>query len=901
MIRKGSVVLLVILFIGLSILVFSIARGGMNIFTDLYKAIPTDAIFISETSDLPELLNELIEGNGLFSEFASFKELEKTCNSISLLRDYLNKEEIRSVFDGNKTVISFHETASGLIRPLMVLSRPSSVGNNHIRDILRTVSGGKAIEARSGRSLKIAIPFNISGMADTMQVEFSSGLIMCSTSSVLLKDAMEQKNRDTDIREVSGFTKILAASGTNEDKIFVVFRNLTALLYRITGGKVPDLVNAAADLAGSAEGDIYIDENGFTFSGYTESSDSSDLLYKYKSLAPGQLVTYKVLPSSTLMFETRLLPPVSINLLKAGGDSDFSSLSLAEKIRPFLGEEITTALIDNKENGPEQNFLVIYKLANRNMAEQAVLEELEKWNLREGNEPQGFIRLFQPDDITRIPVYSTPFKDLSSVFINKTVAREGDSLMAFYDDFLITGSSFSSISRFLYDNLLNNTFANSLEYRDFEDRMPSRAGYFFYCVPSAILNYLSGFLRDDILRFLNQNISSVKKIQALGYQFASSNNMLYNTLTIKYKEKIREETGTEWATLLDTAASIKPFFFTNHNTGAREIFIQDFKNKVYLVNAAGRVLWKIQLNERIRSEIYMIDYYRNGKYQILFSGKNYLHLLDRNGNYVERYPVRLRSPASGPMALFDYDNNGDYRIVVPGEDKLIYVYDKTGSVVRGWNQFKTSGPVKTGVMFFRVSGKDYLVVSDDKSVYFLDRTGNIRLKLKEPVSRAVHSEMRLNQGTDPYLVFSDPDGIIQNVSFDGNVSKTKVRRFSVDHSFDFFDVDGDSFGEYIFIDSGKLYLYDHDKSETFIRDFGTVELGGPIIFTFSVSDKKIGVFNNKEKLIYLIDRRGNSVNGFPLRGASMFSIGRLSDKSGYQLIVGSSDNFLYNYRLNMDN
>jgi hypothetical protein len=54
----------------------------------------------------------------------------------------------------------------------------------------------------------------------------------------------------------------------------------------------------------------------------------------------------------------------------------------------------------------------------------------------------------------------------------------------------------------------------------------------------------------------------------------------------------------------------------------------------------------VPLNEKITGNIYMIDYFRNGKYQLLFSGKNYLHLLDRNGNYVERYPVKMRSAAS---------------------------------------------------------------------------------------------------------------------------------------------------------------------------------------------------------------------------------------------------------------
>ncbi len=404
-------------------------------------------------------------------------------------------------------------------------------------------------------------------------------------------------------------------------------------------------------------------------------------------------------------------------------------------------------------------------------------------------------------------------------------------------------------------------------------------------------------MKNDIIEGLKANKNSISKIQAAGYQFASSNGMIYNSLSIRFKEEAREESTTEWETLLDTLACIKPFFFTNHNTGAKEIFIQDMKNNTYLINAAGRVLWKVPLKERITGTIYMIDYFRNGKYQLLFSGKNYIHLLDRNGNYVERYPVKLRSPSTNSISMFDYDNNLNYRLFFAGEDKLIYSYDKSGNVVKGWKPFRTTGFVKAELSYFKVSGKDFIVASDETSIYFLDRTGNKRITLKEPVNKAVGSAMRFIEGSEPYVICTSPDGTVQQIYFDGSIKKFSLKKFSGDHSFDNFDVDGDGFGEYIFIDQGKLYLYDHNRSEIFSRDFGSTDLGGPINFIFSGSVRKIGVFDINKKLIYLIGINGETMNGFPLRGASMFSIGKLSAKSGWHLIVGGTDRFLYNYKI----
>ena len=396
---------------------------------------------------------------------------------------------------------------------------------------------------------------------------------------------------------------------------------------------------------------------------------------------------------------------------------------------------------------------------------------------------------------------------------------------------------------------------------------------------------------------MKSNKSSLSKIQAAGYQFTPSNNMIYNSLSVMFKEEPREESTTEWETLLDSIAAIKPFFFTNHITGAREIFIQDLKNNAYLINAAGRILWKVPLREKITSSVFMIDYFRNGKYQLLFSGENYLHLLDRNGNYVERYPVKLRSPATNSLALFDYDNNRNYRLLIAGQDKMIYAYDKSGSIVKGWKPFRTNGTVVSEISWFRVSGKDYLVIADETSLYFIDRQGNTRLTLKEPVTKARGSSIRLTPGTVPSIVCSAPDGTVQHIYFDGSVKKFSKKTFSVDHSFDFFDINGDGFGEYIFIDSGILYLYDHNRSEVFSRKFGSSKLGGPINFIFSSSDRKIGVYDTERRQIYLIDDKGNIMKGFPLRGASMFSIGRLNEKNEWHLIVGGTDKFMYNYKL----
>jgi hypothetical protein len=888
--KRIAIISVILLISGLAILGYFLQQGRKTLFTDPYKAISSDASIIIETIDLQSFFNSLTTGKGLFGEVSKVKEFEVFNRKIKYLADQLNKAVFKKIMNGSSSVISFHYSQTGRLQPLLATAVSSEVRLRQLKEMLR-ISGIKLIYERSILENRILeIPFILNNQKDTTFISVVSGLLICSTSGEIMKKAIMQTRLGNDVRDLPGFSRILLASGKNEDKIFVVFSNLTGILKTVFRKDLSGMAEKISRLAGSAGGDIYLSEDGLILSGYTESIDSSEYLYKYKFSTPGLLQIYKVLPSSTVIFESIVVQSIKPERTALRNISP-EAAAFALKICEYTGGEITKAYIDIKGRPVAENGLIIYELKNRVFAENVFLDELSKAD-------KGInISFFQPDDQIKVPIYLTPFKGFNSVILPEFAPDFDDSYFAFYDKFLITGSSNSTISRFLYDNLLSKTLANDLAFRDFESTLPSISTYFFYCVPSRITDYLAGYLNENIIKSLRSNKNSLNKIEAAGYQFAASNKMIYNSLSIRFKAEAREESTTEWETLLDTTAAIKPFFFTNHITGAREIFIQDMMNNAYLINAAGRVLWKVPLKERINGSIYMIDYFRNGKYQLLFSGINSIHMLDRNGNYVERYPVKLRSPATNSMALFDYDNDRTYRLLIAGEDKLIYSYDKSGNTVKGWKPFRTAGTVKAEICWFRVSGKDYLVASDETSVYFIDRTGNIRIDLKEPVTKAGGSAMRLNPGSEPSVVCTSPDGTIQHIYFDGSVKKFSLRKFSTDHLFDNFDVNGDGFSDYIFIDKGILYLYDHNRSELFTREFDSGKLGGPINFVFSASDRKIGVFDINKKLIYLIDKYGSTMNGFPLKGASMFSIGKLSEKSGWHLIVGGTDNFLYNYKL----
>jgi len=179
---------------------------------------------------------------------------------------------------------------------------------------------------------------------------------------------------------------------------------------------------------------------------------------------------------------------------------------------------------------------------------------------------------------------------------------------------------------------------------------------------------------------------------------------------------------------LDTKSNDVPQILVNHKTGGKELFVSDEAGAVYLISNTGKIQWKKNLKEKPISQIYQVDFFKNGKLQMLFNSENYIHLIDRNGNYVTGYPIKLESKASNPIAVYDYENTKDYRILIACENKRVYNYNINGKITEGFNFPQTQDIVNLKIDFRRINAKDYLIAIDRAgNIYGTGRKGEARL------------------------------------------------------------------------------------------------------------------------------------------------------------------------------
>jgi hypothetical protein len=923
--KKTGIIFVGIFAAALAVAAFFIRKDKQVIVVDPWVAVPSDAFFIVETNDFPELMTRTTDPAGMLSGLSGMKWAASLVRSAAAIDSVTGVPEVREMISGRRVIMSFHVTGQGRITPLAVMNSGPSFTARRLTSLC-TQSGATLTEKRElGGTKTFTVTYGKGNSQKPVYIALTSGIIIITTSGEMLSAAIENKGAGSDIRHQQGFAPVVNASGKGTDNVFVLFRNLPGFVKQFVN---PEDITAVTLAAIAGGGDLKPTEEGLFISGFLSTAGTGTGADRLKNVAPAECGVHELLPQGTLSYRT-VMQRAALTGETVTDPASINATDLALILSPFTGDEVTDARV---RAGDEEVRVRIFRMTDRQSAESVLRERLTAKYRSMGLRESHFVASARITGGEEAVLYKMPFTGVASILSGENSSNPSDEWVTFARSYMLFSSSPEALALIRSESDNENTLINDPEFRKMEKTMPTKSSWIFYSSGSMLSSLLADILTPGAKAAIEAG--SLSGIGGVALSLTPSNGMIYTSLSVRYSNWEGNQgrslagangatatgtgtgagagagTGTTstdtpptsalkllWRVKLDSEPAIRPFFFLNHNTGATEIFIQDQNNNIYLISASGRILWKAPIRERIAGDIFMIDYYRNGKYQLLFAGKDYIHLIDRNGSYVDRYPVKMRSPATNSLAVFDYENNKDYRLFIAGEDKRIYAYDRSGAPVRGWNMFATRGRVTDPVAFFRVRGKDYLFAADDQAVYVLDRTGNIRVAHQEPLKKAPGSAARLTSGDEPAIIFSAPDGTVVRLLFDGIVKKDTIGIFSAGHRTDFADLDGDDSIDYLYLDQGKLRTFDSKGSERYSYPFESEQLTGPVIFSTGPTEKRTAVYETGRKVLHLIGRSGGSMPGFPIKAGQYYNAGRASNKSVWNLVTNQNDSYLYNYEL----
>ncbi len=329
------------------------------------------------------------------------------------------------------------------------------------------------------------------------------------------------------------------------------------------------------------------------------------------------------------------------------------------------------------------------------------------------------------------------------------------------------------------------------------------------------------------------------------FQFKEGNNLAsINGVISNYKDDLKNsEIELKFETSISNEIILGPLIVKNHTNNKNEVFVQDSENIIYLINDNGQIEWTKKINDRIIDEVKQIDSYKNGRLQYIFATHNSLHMIDRKGRDVGKFPLKFNDQITKPVSVFDYDNNKNYRLLITQNDEL-FMFDSKGNRVRGFDYNKKS-KIITKPEHFRISNKDIIVFKTLDNLTILNRRGKVRIKINKDYN---YSKDKIFQYQNSLTTTTVNNKIIK---IDMNGNSKLVSSMSFD-------------GKYV---SDKKTIYTLQKN-VLSNAKKNIEIPFGKYDTFSINhDKKntlINVFDSQNNKLYLFDDKINIVKGFPV-------------------------------------
>jgi len=894
------------------------------------NAIPSNAVIIIESNDFQKTWQSLEKTTSFWRTLSGIK-FAQTLNAQTAYLDSLLSAEgkVSSLVKGRPAFISTHLTGTTDFNFLFLVGLENISQISTIDDVFLKLSRNLTVEKRSYDKVTIS-DIHVKG-GRTFSYTLSKGILIGSFSSILVEDAIRQLNSGNSLADKMknpAFAKVYASAGENTDaNIYVSYRMFPKLLSNFVNPKTAKELAPIENLANWSALDLKIKPNFLMFNGLTLPKDSSDkFLSVFFGQTPQEIEATDIMPDNTAMFTCFGIDNfedyyVAFKFFMDGNktmydyqrridklNADFG-LDLQNDLLSVIGSElamVTTGNVNspNPNRDATTNYLIV------KMRDTEVCSSLVKNMAFTVGVTSGVVKADSLEQYREHIIGVLGLPNVWGNLLGPSFSKVKENYYTIIDEYLIFGNSVDDIRSFIGANLAERTLQRDVHYQSFASEISSQANcYTYYNIPICLKSkLLQGVVNDELTKEIINNMEVLQEFEAVGIQYSMSAlpgyldnkyRMLYTNLFLSYNPGYTERAQLFKQARLDAPLRRKPWVVLNHYTKNSEILIQDDNNQIYLIDKSGNVLWKKQVDGQILGDVQQVDIYRNKKLQLLFNTRTHLHMLDRKGRNVEKYPIKLQSNATNGLKAIDYDKNKKYRILVATEDGSVCNYDIYGKAVKGWQCDKTAAPIYAPFSHLSFNGKDYIFFVDSNGkIYIVDRKGSERIKVNKRFKYLYNDRYFVELGNSmesTYLLASDSSGAIFKISFGNKMDSVIFDNYQHPPYFEYGDVDGDGQSDYLLLDQSELLVYNAERNLIMNQSFDNNIIYSPEIYNLSGNMAKVGIVADRSDELLLFNKDGSLSAGFPLYGNSPFTL--IDEEGTVNLVTGATGRTLYIYTL----
>lgn len=296
---------------------------------------------------------------------------------------------------------------------------------------------------------------------------------------------------------------------------------------------------------------------------------------------------------------------------------------------------------------------------------------------------------------------------IASVF-GKNFEVSDESCFVYTGGWIITGSK-AAIDEYVDNGALDYTLNEYMADAGKSSLLSARPSVALaYYSLTADTKKLTSDIRPDVLKVISSIVDG-SDYAPLVYSLTKEKDQMkaYAEIYTLSMQKTKAPTHDRDTVVLVPAG---PFEVKNSHTGKINTFYQNAQKAICLRDETGKDLWGVSFGKSLCGTAQNVDYFANGKLQIIFGAGSSIYVIDRLGRYVSGFPIDLGKEITLGPDVYDFSGARKYNIMVLHKDNTIQMYNLKGKKPESWKGISAEETIKSLPELLKVGGKDYWVV-----------------------------------------------------------------------------------------------------------------------------------------------------------------------------------------------
>ena len=282
-----------------------------------------------------------------------------------------------------------------------------------------------------------------------------------------------------------------------------------------------------------------------------------------------------------------------------------------------------------------------------------------------------------------------------------------ETCFTFMDGWIISGSR-TAVEEYVSGRALDYTLAEYLKDASYGNLLSENSSYTAYFSLSEARNILDRIFRGNVAEDLSEafgsftccpislSVNAENKDADIRISLRSSNPVKRKAPVFEHDNSVDIPTG--------------PFMVKNSGTGRMNQFYQNSHLALCLAEENGKGLWGVPFGSPICGCAQTLDYFANGKLQIMFASGSKIYLIDRLGRFVNGFPVDVQKEILIGPDVYDFNGTRKYNIMVLHKDNTIEMYNLKGQKPASWKTISAAETIKSLPEMITVGGNSFWVV-----------------------------------------------------------------------------------------------------------------------------------------------------------------------------------------------